>query len=362
MRRRTKPASRAIASPSSRDTISRGRARGSVAGSSEAAAPPAADGTSGPPCTAVPEGCCTAVSGRNGATSGGSRAMRAGNMVRPVIMSGRSQPPGSLVPPPWWSCPAIGVSPAAAALSPSVPVAPIRNSCMSGGDIRALGDVARSTKAPSHSSPSVRISAVTRIMNLFRLISPMLRVPFDTTPRLCTTSKSGVASHATKCRYSPNDPGSGSPSSVRTPSYKWLPAALTATPNGLGGVRSSRRPLAGSRPGRAVRKMQYRSRLAERVAPGGGAASSQGEEGVNVRASGSCWFVAGEAMEGRTTMQVRAMASAVSPATTAAVRPRVMSSTVRSIPKGLVCRAYSPACSFTYCAASKCVANHTSSP
>jgi len=63
--------------------------------------------------------------------------------------------------------------------------------------MRALGEVARRSSRPSHSGASGRGSAVTRIMNLLRLTSPMLWVPFDTGPRLTTVSKSGVASHAT---------------------------------------------------------------------------------------------------------------------------------------------------------------------
>ncbi len=63
--------------------------------------------------------------------------------------------------------------------------------------MRALGDVARSRSRPSHSGASGRASAVTSSMNLLRLISPMLRVPLVTGPRLTTVSKRGVASHAT---------------------------------------------------------------------------------------------------------------------------------------------------------------------
>ena len=113
--------------------------------------------------------------------------MRAGNMVRPGIISGRGQaplPPMSIPAPCAW--PTIG----------SVPVAPSRYSCKSGGDMRALGEVARRSSRPSHSGASARASAVTRIKNLFRLTSPTLRVPFVTGPRLTIWSKRGVASHA----------------------------------------------------------------------------------------------------------------------------------------------------------------------
>ena len=63
--------------------------------------------------------------------------------------------------------------------------------------MRALGDVARRSSRPSHSGASGRASAVTMTRNLLRLISPMLRVPLVTGPRLLTVSKRGVANHAT---------------------------------------------------------------------------------------------------------------------------------------------------------------------
>ena len=89
---------------------------------------------------------------------------------------------------------------------------------MSGGDMREEGDDARRSSRPSHSGASGRSSAVIRIMNLLRPISPMLCVPLATGPSATIVSKMGEASHATMWSKSPSAEGSGSPLRVRMPS------------------------------------------------------------------------------------------------------------------------------------------------